>query len=106
MKEETKEQIKETVGNTAEELRDKALAAAHEATDRFWRVVLYCAATVLAGIAALCGLSSCESVQVTPDPAYAAGGSFGVARQVQAAHGLWHAATGEPCIFVVEDVKK
>lgn len=28
------------------------------------------------------------------------------AAQVQAAHALYHAATGEPCVFVVEDVKK
>lgn len=26
--------------------------------------------------------------------------------QVHAAHALYHAASGEPCIFVVEDIKK
>lgn len=26
--------------------------------------------------------------------------------QVQAAHALYHAASGEPCIFVVENIKK
>lgn len=36
---------------------------------------------------------SCESVTVTPE-------------QVQAAHALYHAATGEPCVFVVEELKK
>lgn len=28
------------------------------------------------------------------------------AEQVQAAHALYHAASGEPCVFVVESVKK
>jgi hypothetical protein len=45
----------------------------------------------MAGIAALAGFTGCE--HITPE-------------QVHAAHALYHAASGEPCIFVVEDVKK
>ena len=45
----------------------------------------------LAGIAALAGFTGCE--HITPE-------------QVHAAHALYHAASGEPCIFVVEDWKK
>jgi hypothetical protein len=91
MNEEQKKQIKKTVGNVADELSDKALAAAKEQTNKLWKVLLYIVGVMLAGIAALAGFTGCE--HITPE-------------QVHAAHALYHAASGEPCIFVVEAVKK
>jgi hypothetical protein len=91
MKEEQKTKIKETVGNVADELSDKALAAAKEQTNKFWKLMLYIVGIMLAGIAALAGFTGCENI--TPE-------------QVQAAHALYHAASGEPCVFVVESAKK
>lgn len=91
MNEEQKEQIKKTVGGIADELSDKALAEAKAQTNRLWKVLLYCVGVALAGIAALAGFTGCE--HITPE-------------QVHAAHALYHAASGEPCIFVVEDYKK
>ena len=96
MNEEQKKQIKNTVGGIADELSDKALAAAKQQTNRFWKLLLYIVGIMLAGIAALAGFTGCKSVprvELTVE-------------QVQAAHALYHAASGEPCIFVVEDVKK
>lgn len=48
--------------------------------------------------AVLGGLSTCQQgCRNVPGP---------TAAQVQAVHALYHAASGEPCIFVVEDIKK
>lgn len=108
MNEELKNKIKQTVGNIADELSDKALAAAKEQTNRVWKWLLYLVGIMLAGIAALAGFTGCNGVpQVTADPAAASG--FGVARQVQVAHEVYHAVTGEPCMYrviPVENVKK
>lgn len=91
MNEKQKEQIKKTVGSLADELSDKALAEARKQTNRLWKVLLYCVGVALAGIAALAGFTGCE--HITPE-------------QVHATHALYHAVSGEPCIFVVEDWKK
>lgn len=108
MNETEKNKIKETVGCLADELRDKALAAAKEKTNLFWKLLLYLVGIMLAGIAALAGFTGCKGVpRVTADPAAASG--FGVARQVQVAHDVYHAVTGEPCMYrviPVENVKK
>ena len=96
---------------TKDKLKDVAADAAKDATE--WLKQEAKASTGLMrwvwGILALLGmgvcvwLSSCNGV--TPDPAFAAG-SYGVARQVQALHGVYHAVSGEPCVFVVENLKK
>lgn len=91
MNEEQKSKIKEVVGKAADALSDKALAEARKQTNRLWKVLLYAVGVALAGIAALAGFTGCE--HITPE-------------QVHAAHALYHAASGEPCIFVVEDIKK
>ena len=91
MNEEQKKKIQELVGKAADELSDKALAEAKEQTNKLWKVLLYCVGVALAGIAALAGFTGCE--HITPE-------------QVHAAHALYHAASGEPCIFVVENIKK
>ena len=91
MNEKQKEQIKKTVGNVADELSDKALASAKQQTNRLWKIMLYAVGIVMAGIAALAGFTGCEHI---------------MPEQVHAAHALYHAASGEPCIFVVEDWKK
>ena len=88
---EEQKKIQELVGKAADELSDKALASAKQQTNRLWKVLLYAVGIVMAGIAALAGFTGCE--HITPE-------------QVHAAHALYHAASGEPCIFVVEDVKK
>ena len=90
MNEEQKKKIQELVGKAADELSDKALAEAKEQTNRLWKVLLYAVGIALAGIAALAGFTGCE--HITPE-------------QVHAAHALYHAASGEPCIFVVENIK-
>lgn len=91
MNEEQKKQLKESVGKLADQMSDKALASAKQQTNRLWKIMLYAVGIVMAGIAALAGFTGCE--HITPE-------------QVQAAHALYHAASGEPCIFVVEDIKK
>ena len=91
MNEEQKKQLKESVGKLADQLSDKALASAKQHTNKLWKIMLYAVGIVMAGIAALAGFTGCE--HITPE-------------QVHAAHALYHAASGEPCIFVVEDVKK
>ena len=92
-----KNKIKETVGCLADELSDKALAAAKEKTNKLWKLVLYAVGVMLAGIAALAGFTGCAEVpQVT-------------AEQVQVAHDVYHAVTGEPCMYrviPVEHMKK
>ena len=91
MNEEQKKQLKESVGKLADQMSDKALASAKQQTNRLWKIMLYAVGIVMAGIAALAGFTGCE--HITPE-------------QVHAAHALYHAASGEPCIFVVEDWKK
>ena len=91
MNEEQKNQLKESVSKLADQMSDKALASAKQQTNKLWKIMLYAVGIVMAGIAALAGFTGCE--HITPE-------------QVHAAHALYHAASGEPCIFVVEDVKK
>ena len=91
MNEEQKNQLKESVGKLADQMSDKALASAKQQTNKLWKIMLYAVGIVMAGIAALAGFTGCE--YITP-------------AQVNAAHAIYHAASGEPCIFVVEDVKK
>lgn len=91
MNEEQKKQLIESVGKLADQMSDKALASAKQQTNRLWKIMLYAVGIVMAGIAALAGFTGCE--HITPE-------------QVHAAHALYHAASGEPCIFVVEDWKK
>ena len=91
MNEEQKNQLKDSIGKLADQMSDKALASAKQQTNKLWKIMLYAVGVVMAGIAALAGFTGCE--HITPE-------------QVHAAHALYHAASGEPCIFVVEDVKK
>lgn len=91
MNEEQKNQLKDSIGKLADQMSDKALASAKQQTNKLWKIMLYAVGIVMAGIAALAGFTGCE--HVTPE-------------QVHAAHALYHAASGEPCIFVVEDIKK
>lgn len=99
MTEEQKNKIKETVGTVADELSDKALAAAKQQTNKRWKIMLYAVGIVLAGIAALAGFTGCATtprVQVTVE-------------QVQRAHAAYHVLTGEPCpieVVRVEEIKK
>lgn len=97
MNETEKNKIKETVGCLADELSDKALAAAKAQTNRMWKLLLYAVGIMLAGIASLAAFTGCAEVpQVT-------------AEQVQVAHDVYHAVTGEPCVYrviPVENVKK
>lgn len=97
MNETDKEKLKGLFGKAADELSDKALAAAKEQTNRVWKWLLYAVGIMLAGIAALAGFTGCAEVpQVT-------------AEQVQVAHDVYHAVTGEPCMYrviPVENVKK
>lgn len=99
MNEEQKTKIKEVVGNAADELSDKALAAAKEQTNRFWKkLLLYIVGTLLAGIAALAGFTGCTSVprvELTVE-------------QIQAVETLYTAAGGEVRyrVIPVEDCKK
>ncbi len=98
MNEEQKTKIKETVGNVADELSDKALAAAKEQTNRFWKLLLYAVGIMLAGIAALAGFTGCNGVpqmELTVE-------------QVQAAEAIYTAMGGEVKYRVVpvEAVKK
>ena len=91
MDKEQKNQLKDSIGKLADQMSDKALASAKQQTNKLWKIMLYAVGIVMAGIAALAGFTGCE--HITPE-------------QVHAAHALYHAASGEPCIFVVEDVKK
>ena len=98
MNEEQKTKIKETVGNVADELSDKALAAAKEQTNKLWKVLLYVVGVMLAGIAALAGFTGCTSVprvELTVE-------------QVQAAETIYTALGGEVKYRVVPvvDYKK
>ena len=54
-------------------------------------------AGLIIGAAVGCMATCQQGCAVLPPP---------TAAQVQAAHGLYHAVTGEPCVFVVENVKK
>ena len=91
MNEEQKNQLKDSIGKLADQMSDKALAEARKQTNKLWKIMLYAVGIVMAGIAALAGFTGCE--HITPE-------------QVHAAHALYHAASGEPCIFVVDDIKK
>ena len=62
MNEEQKTKVQEIVGKAADELSDKALAEARKQTNKLWKVLLYCVAVAMAGIAALAGFTGCESV--------------------------------------------
>lgn len=62
MDKEQKEKIKETIGSVADELSDKALAAAREKTNKLWKLMLYAVGIMLAGIAALAGFTGCQNV--------------------------------------------
>ena len=98
MNEEQKEQIKKTVGNVADELSDKALAAAKQQTNKLWKVLLYVVGVMLAGIAALAGFTGCNSVprvELTVE-------------QVQAAETIYTALGGEVRyrVIPVVDYKK
>lgn len=98
MNEEQKSKIKDVVGNAADELSDKALAAAKQQTNKLWKVLLYVVGVMLAGIAALAGFTGCTSVprvELTVE-------------QVQAAETIYTALGGEVKFRVipVEDCKK
>lgn len=89
MKEETKDKAKdvakELTENAAEWLKEEANAST--GLMRWVYGILF----ILAMGALAVFFSACENI--TPE-------------QVQAAHALYHAASGEPCVFVVEAVKK
>lgn len=99
MKEEQKKQIKNTVGNIADELSDKALAAAKDQTNTIWKILLYAVGVVMAGIAALAGFTGCTnvpSVELTVE-------------QVQAVETIYEVLGGEVkyrVVPVVEPLKK
>lgn len=98
MNEEQKDKIKELVGKAADELSDKALAAAKEQTNNLWKVLLYAVCIVMAGIAALAGFTGCNSVprvELTVE-------------QVQAAETIYTALGGEVKyrVIPVEVIKK
>lgn len=85
MNEEQKDKVKALVGKAADELSDKALAAAKEKTNKFWKLLLYAVGIMLAGIAALAGFTGCNSmprVELTVE-------------QVQAAETIYTALGGE-----------
>lgn len=62
MDKEQKEQHKNVYGRLADELSDRALAAAREKTNKFWKLMLYIVGVMLAGIAALAGFTGCQNV--------------------------------------------
>ena len=62
MNETDKERLKGLFGKAADELSDKALAAAKEQTNRVWKWLLYAVGIMLAGIAALAGFTGCNGV--------------------------------------------
>lgn len=62
MDKEQKNKIKDIVGSVADELSDRALAAAREKTNKFWKLLLYIVGIMLAGIAALAGFTGCQNV--------------------------------------------
>lgn len=88
MNEEQKKQIKNTVGGIADELSDKALTAAKEQTNKLWKILLYCVGIMLAGIAALAGVTGCNSVPSAPHVTL-------TVEQVQAAETIYTALGGE-----------
>lgn len=62
MEPEQKDQYKNVYGRLADELSDRALAAAREKTNKFWKLLLYLVGIMLAGIAALAGFTGCQSL--------------------------------------------
>lgn len=84
-KKKAKDVAKELTENAAEWLKEEAKAST--GIMRWIYGILF----LLAAGALAVFFSACENI--TPE-------------QVQAAHALYHAASGEPCVFVVESVKK
>lgn len=99
MDKEQKEKIKDVIGSVADELSDKALAAAREKTNKFWKLMLYIVGIMLAGIAALAGFTGCQSMpHVTL-----------TVEQLQLVEDVYEIAGGEVkyrVVPVVETVKK
>ena len=88
MNEETKDKLKEAGADIAQNATEwlKEEAKASTGLMRWvWGIL------ALLGMGVCVWLSSCS--EITPE-------------QVQALHGVYHAVSGEPCVFVVEDVKK
>lgn len=88
MNEETKDKLKDVAADAAKDATEwlKEEAKASTGLMRWvWGIL------ALLGMGVCVWLSSCNSV--TPE-------------QVQALHGVYHAVSGEPCVFVVESVKK
>lgn len=87
-KDKAKDVAKELTQNAAAWLKEKAKSST--GVMRWVYGILF----ILAAGALAVFFSACETVpKVT-------------AEQVQVAHALYHAASGEPCVFVVESVKK
>ena len=85
------EEQKNQVHTAATAGAQQAAAAAKKATGwKKWALIIL--AILLAGLAVFTQ-TQCTQVHITPE-------------QLQAAHDVYHAVTGEPCIFVVEDCKK
>lgn len=101
MNEEQKSKIKETVGDIADELSDKALAEARQQTNKLWKILLYCVGIMLAGIAALAGFTGCNNVPSAPHVTL-------TVEQVQAVETIYEVLGGEVRYRVVpvEPVKK
>lgn len=92
MNNEQKEQVRAQVNTVAAQGAKKAADAAKKATG--WKKwVLFALAVILAAVAVF---TQTQCTRVTPEQL----------QQVQAAHEVYHAVTGEECIFVVEDCKK
>lgn len=98
MEQEQKKQIKQTIGNVADTLSERALAEARKQESRVWRIMLWLVGVLLAGIAALAGFTGCShvpSVSLTVE-------------QLQAVETVYTAAGGEIKyrIVPVEPLKK
>ena len=88
MKEETKKKIKDVAADAAKDATEWLKEEAKTSTGLMrwvWGIL------ALLGMGVCVWLSSCKGV--TPE-------------QLQALHGVYHAVSGEPCVFVVENVKK
>lgn len=99
METEQKEKLKAAVGKAADALSDKALEKAKKQESRLWRIMLWLVGVLLAGIAALAGVSGCSHVpEVTL-----------TVEQLQLVEEVYTAAGGEVryrVVPVVEEVKK
>ena len=88
MNEETKDKLKDVAADAAKDATEwlKEEAKASTGLMRWvWGIL------ALLGMGVCVWLSSCKAL--TPE-------------QVQALHGVYHAVSGEPCVFVVENLKK